>query len=97
LGEAYAKLSEFSAAIKHIQYALEVQPDLVEALCALARVYTQFDKPDLALPLYEKALKVNRDHPKARIGIAAALTGLGRMDEAASYLKEAIESRVDAA
>ncbi|RWB71472.1 MAG: sulfotransferase family protein [Mesorhizobium sp.] len=97
LGEAYGKLSEYSAAINHIQYALELQPDLVEALCALGRVYTQFDKPDLALPLYEKALKVNRDHPKARIGIAAALTGLGRMDEAASYLKEAIERRVDVA
>ncbi|MDG4876348.1 sulfotransferase [Mesorhizobium sp. WSM4935] len=97
LGEAYGKLSEYSAAINHIQYALEVQPDLVEALCALGRVYTQFDKPDLALPLYEKALKINRDHPKARIGIAAALTGLGRMDEAASYLREAIERRIDAA
>ncbi|RWM18100.1 MAG: sulfotransferase family protein [Mesorhizobium sp.] len=97
LGEAYGKLSEYSAAINHIQYALELQPDLIEALCALGRIYTQFDKPDLALPLYEKALKVNRDHPKARIGIAAALTGLGRMDEAASYLKEAIERRVDVA
>jgi tetratricopeptide (TPR) repeat protein len=96
-GEAYAKLSEFSAAIKHIQYALELQPDLVEALCALGRVYTQFDKPDLALPLYEKALKINRDHPKARIGIAAALTGLGRMEEAASYLKEAVDRRIDVA
>lgn len=97
LGEAYAKLSEFSAAVKHIEYALEVQRDLVEALCALGRVYTQFDKPDLALPLYEKALKTNRDHPKVRIGMAAALTGLGRMEEAGSYLKEAIERRVDVA
>jgi len=97
LGEAYGKLSEYSAAINHIQYALEVQPNLVEALCALGRVYTQFDKPDLALPLYEKALKINRDHPKARIGIAAALTGLGRMDEASVYLKETIERRVDVA
>ncbi|CDX29191.1 Sulfotransferase [Mesorhizobium plurifarium] len=96
-GEAYAKLSEFSAAIKYIQHALEIQPDLVEALCALGRVYTQFDKPDLALGLYEKALKINRDHPKARIGMAAALTGVGRMDEAGAYLKEAIERRVDVA
>ena len=95
LGEAYAKLSEFSAAIKHIQYALEVQPDLIEALCALGRVYTEFDKPDLALPLYEKAQRINRDHPKVRIGMATALTGLGRMDEAASYLKETIERRID--
>ncbi|RWB66547.1 MAG: tetratricopeptide repeat protein [Mesorhizobium sp.] len=97
LGEAYGKLSEYSAAIKHIQYALELQPDLIEALCALGRVYTQFDKPDLALPLYEKAMKINRDHPKARVGIAAALTGLGRMNEAASFLKEAIDRQIDVA
>ncbi|WP_421913792.1 tetratricopeptide repeat-containing sulfotransferase family protein [Mesorhizobium sp.] len=97
LGEAYGKLSEFSAAIKHIQYALELQPDIIAALCALGRVYTEFDKPDLALPLYEKALKINRDHPKARIGMAAALAGLGRMEEAGVYLKEAIEHRVDVA
>jgi len=95
-GEAYARLSEFSAAIRYIRHALEIQPDLVEALCALGRVYTEFDKPDLALPLYEKALKINRDHPKARTGMAATLTGLGRMDEAGAYLKEAIERRVDA-
>ncbi|CDX33436.1 Sulfotransferase [Mesorhizobium plurifarium] len=97
LGEAYGKLSEFSAAVKHMQYALELQPDFVEALCALGRVYTEFDKPDLALPLYEKALKINRDHPKARLGIAAALSGLGRMDEAGVYLKETIERRIDVA
>ncbi|RUU55838.1 tetratricopeptide repeat-containing sulfotransferase family protein [Mesorhizobium sp. M2C.T.Ca.TU.002.02.1.1] len=95
-GETYAKLSEFSAAIKYIQHALEIQPGLVEALCALGRVYTQFDKPDLALPLYEKALKINHDHPKARTGMAATLTGLGRMDEAGAYLREAIERRIDA-
>lgn len=97
LGEAYGRLSEFSAAIKHIRYALELQPDLVDALCALGHAYTQFDKPDLALPPYEKALKINRDHPKARIGMAAALTGLGRMDEAGACLKQAIEHRVDVA
>lgn len=96
-GEAFGKLSEFSVAIKHIQYALDLQPDLVEALCALGRIYTQFDKPDLALPLYERAMKINRDHPKARIGMASALTGLGRMEEASIYLKEAIEERVDVA
>ncbi|RWE57272.1 MAG: tetratricopeptide repeat protein [Mesorhizobium sp.] len=95
LGEAYVKVSEYSPAIRHMQYALELQPGLIEALCALGRTYTAFDKPDMALPLYEKALKINRDHPKVRAGLASALSGLGRMDEAAVYLKEAIERRIE--
>lgn len=94
LGEAYVKVSEYSPAIKHMQYALELQPGLIEALCALGRTYTAFDKPDMALPLYEKALKINRDHPKVRAGLASALSGLGRMDEAAAYLKQAIARRI---
>lgn len=95
LGEAYLKVSEYTPAIKHMQYALELQPGLVEALCALGRAYIAFDKPDMALPLYEKALKINRDHPKVRAGLASALSSLGRMDEAAVYLKEAIERRIE--
>ncbi|RWN98403.1 sulfotransferase [Mesorhizobium sp.] len=94
LGEAYVKVSEYAPAIKHMQYALELQPGLIEALCALGRTYTAFDKPDMALPLYEKALKINRDHPKVRAGLASALSGLGRMDEAAAYLKQAIARRI---
>lgn len=95
LGDVYVKLSEFSSAIKHIEYALDLQPDLVEALCSLGRVYLAFDKPEMALPLFEKALRINRDHPKVRIGLANALSSLGRMDEAATYLKEAIERRIE--
>lgn len=77
LGEADLKLSEYSLAIKHIQHALDLKPDLVEALCSLARSYTEFDKPALALPLFEKALKIDRDHLLVRTGLAQALTSLG--------------------
>ncbi|RWB54008.1 sulfotransferase [Mesorhizobium sp.] len=94
LGEAYMKLSEFTPAIRHIQQALALKPDLVEALCALGDAYNSFDKGEMALPLFEKALKIERDHPLARIGLPRALTSLGRMDEAALHLKEAIERRI---
>lgn len=95
LGEAYLVISEFSPAIKHMQYALKIQPDLIDALCALGKTYVASGKPSLALPLYEKAVNINRDHPKVRIGMAAALSSLGRMDEAGVYLKETIERRVN--
>ncbi|WP_224544148.1 tetratricopeptide repeat-containing sulfotransferase family protein [Mesorhizobium sp. CA16] len=94
LGENYLKLSEFTPAIRHIQQALALKPDLVEALCALGVAYNSFDKGEMALPLFEKALKIDRDHPLARLGLPRALASLGRMDEAAVHLKEAIERRI---
>ncbi|TPI41601.1 tetratricopeptide repeat protein [Mesorhizobium sp. B3-1-9] len=95
LGEAYAKVGEHSPAIEHMQRALELQPDLVVALCALGHTYVESDKPDLALPLYEKALKINPDHPEIRVGLANALSSVGRMDDAAACLNQAIERRID--
>ncbi|MER8426257.1 sulfotransferase [Mesorhizobium sp. M1403] len=95
LGEACLKLGDSLLAIRHLQRACELKPDLVEALCGLARAYVNFDKAEMALPLYEKALKINGDHPMVRIGLAGALTSLGRMDEARAYLKQAIERRLD--
>ena len=94
LGEAYLKLSEFTPAIRHIQRALDLKPDLVEALCTLGDAYNAFDKGELALPVFEKALKIDRDHPMARLGLPHALASLGRMDEAATHLKEAIDERI---
>lgn len=94
LGQAYLAITEYSPAIQHIQRALQLQPDLVDALCALGRAYIESGTPDLALPLYEKALKINRDHPKARLGMASALISIGRIDDADPYLKEAIERRI---
>ncbi|KUM24216.1 sulfotransferase [Mesorhizobium loti] len=94
LGEAYLKLSEFTPAIRHFQQALALKPDLVEALCSLGNAYKAFDKGEMALPLFEKALKIDRDHPVARLGLPRALASLGRMDEAAVHLKEAIDRRI---
>ncbi|WP_192249145.1 tetratricopeptide repeat-containing sulfotransferase family protein [Mesorhizobium silamurunense] len=94
LGETYLRLSEFTPAIKHIRYALELKPGLVEALCALGKAYNAFDQGEMALPLFEEALKIDRDHPLARMGLPEALASLGRMDEAAAHLKEAIARRI---
>ncbi|WP_192183494.1 tetratricopeptide repeat-containing sulfotransferase family protein [Mesorhizobium amorphae] len=94
LGQAYLRLSEFTPAIKHIQHALALKPDLVEALCALGDAYNSFDKGEMGLPLFEKALRVDRDHPMARLGLPRALASLGRMDEAAAHLKETIDRRI---
>ncbi|RUW22526.1 MULTISPECIES: sulfotransferase [unclassified Mesorhizobium] len=95
LGEAYLKVNDHPLAIQHLQRACELKPDLVEALCRLGEAYGRFDKAEMALPLYEKALKIDRNHPLAGLGLASALIGLGRMDEATTYLNEAIAGRVN--
>jgi len=94
LSDVYIRLSEYTPAIRHIQYALDLKPDLVEALCTLGDAYNAFGKGEMALPLFKKALKINRAHPAVRLGLPHALSSLGRMDEAAVLLKEVIEERI---
>ncbi|QPC94740.1 sulfotransferase [Mesorhizobium sp. INR15] len=94
LGEARLKVGDYPPAITHLQRASELKPDLVEAVCWLGTAYLDFDKADMALPLFEKALLMNPNHPLVRTGLARTLMSLGRMDEAATCLKEAIARRL---
>lgn len=96
-GEAYLKLGEHPDAIRHFAAACELKADWVEALCALGRAYTESGKADNAVPLYEKALKIDGGRSAIRIGLANALVSLGRMDEGANYMNEAIARRQDVA
>ncbi|PWJ92878.1 tetratricopeptide repeat protein [Mesorhizobium loti] len=97
LGETYLKVGEHADAIRHFESACELKTGWVEALCALGRAYTGFGKADLAVPLYERALTINGRHPLVRTGLANALVSLGRMDEATTYMREAISHRLGVA
>ncbi|RUX90748.1 MULTISPECIES: sulfotransferase [unclassified Mesorhizobium] len=97
LGETYLKVGEHSDAIRHFEVASQLKVDWVEALCALGRAYTEFGRADLAVPLYERALTINGRHPLVRTGLANALVSLGRMDEATTYMREAISHRLGVA
>ncbi|MER9714374.1 sulfotransferase [Mesorhizobium sp. M0174] len=95
LGETYLNVGDYLPAIRHLQRACELKPDLLEALCGLAQAYAKFDKADMALPIYEKALRIDHYHPQARMGLADTLVSLGRMDEAAACLTENIARRLN--
>src|SRR3954447_14815920 len=41
LAETYVKLGEQQHAVRHLEHACELKPDLVEALCALGRAYVE--------------------------------------------------------
>lgn len=95
LGEAWLKAADYSPAIEHLRRACELEPDLVEAHFALGQAYNKFDKAEMALAAYERVLKINRDHPQVRLGMATVLSSLGRMDDAATCLGEAIGRRLN--
>jgi tetratricopeptide (TPR) repeat protein len=95
LGEACLKVGDYPPAIRHLQRACELKPDLMEALCRLGEAYAKFDKADMALPVYEKAIAINPDDPAVRTDLANALVILGRMDEARARLNENIARRVN--
>jgi len=95
LGETLLKVGDHPLAINHLQLACELKPDLVQALCGLGRAYVGSGRAEMALTLYERALKIDRNHPLVLTGLAGALISLGRMDEARGYLKEAIGRRLN--
>ena len=95
LGTALLKVGNYRQAIVHLERAFELKPDMTESLCELGRAYVASGKALLALPLYDKVLKTDINHPTARIGLAAALSSLGRMGEARTCLKVSIDRRLN--
>ncbi|MEP9386075.1 sulfotransferase [Mesorhizobium sp. KR9-304] len=93
LAASYEKAVDYELAVQSFHRALAAKPNLVGALCGLGMTHVKAGNAELALPFFEKALRIDADFKGVRIGYADALTSLGRMDEAAAYLKEAIARR----
>lgn len=90
LAAACGEAREHDEAIRHLQIVLTRQPNSVAALGALGKSYTAAGKAELALAPFEKATKLQPNHPTLRFDHADALIALGRMEEAADLLKENI-------
>jgi tetratricopeptide (TPR) repeat protein len=90
LAASCGKVHEYQEAIEHLRHVLALRPDSVAALGALGKSYIAVGQAELALPLFEKATKLQPSHEVLRHDHANALISLGRMDEAASLLKENI-------
>lgn len=90
LGATYGEIGEHQEAIAHFRYVLARKPNLVAALGALAKSYTAGGDGELALPLFEKATKLQPHHPSLRFDHAETFIALGRMEEAAHLLRESI-------
>lgn len=90
LAATYGETKEYQDAIEQFQYVLARKPNLVAALGSLGKIYTAAGEGELALPLFQKATKLDPTHSSLRYDHATALIALGRMDEAADLLKKSI-------
>jgi tetratricopeptide (TPR) repeat protein len=95
LGDACLRIGDYPLAVKHLERARELKPDLIESVCKLAEAYTKFEKADLAMPLYQAAFAMDPHNKTARMDFASTLVALGRMDEATACLNENIAQRID--
>ena len=92
LGRVYESHGEQQKAVEHYQQAARIEPDDLATLLRLAEVQLGLNRPDLADPLFQKA--ISRDpYPSS----AAALVGRGKIalsrgdpDQAIEYLEAAI-------
>lgn len=76
------------------QYLLEQKDPNAEEIHTAAYIYAKRNYPEEAIPLYERALKME-DNPRYRVNYAAALTRANRYDEALAIYKELIEKGVN--
>ena len=73
---------------KHYLAALAAQPSHRKALNNLGAVYIGMRKPEKALPLFEKALRLEPDNTGLQVNLALSLAMSGREREAAAIVSE---------
>lgn len=94
LGNTYLHTRNFELALRHLNKATDLRPNLIEGLCNLARCYVLMSNARAAVPLYQKAYRLDPKHPLVAVGLGNALINLGKMDEAETYLRQAISNRI---
>ena len=82
--------ANFESGIPRLRKAVETyRPPQAEFYFELANAYSKTHQDKESIPYYEEALRRDPRFPAARRGYAAALTGLGRLTDAAKALEAA--------
>lgn len=74
---------------------LAARPDHAEALHVLAVATARSAGPQAGIPLFERAIAIDKDNPAVHANLGAALQGAGRVREAAAAFRRAIELQPD--
>jgi|GEM_PF-3545617 len=88
LGEISQRNRQIAAAEEYYRKALEVLPSHRKALNNLGTLQMMRRRPELALPLFEQALKLEPGNVRVQVNLAAALAMSGRESEARKIVAE---------
>lgn len=92
LGKEAAQQGDLREAFAALRRSAQIRPDNGEVHFQLGRLYLQRRKaPEAALQAFERARKAGYVHRDLELGIAEALTELGRDQEAAAALQTALD------
>jgi len=89
LGYVLWILKQYPEAASEFQAELDNNPDHAQAMTYLADVDLQLGHADAALPLLEKAIKLDSEQELAHLDLGILYAGAGRQDEALREMKEA--------
>ncbi|MGD0537262.1 MAG: tetratricopeptide repeat protein [Verrucomicrobiota bacterium] len=92
-GRLLVRLRQFTEARDHLQTALKIRPDLVEAKSELGRMALAEGHPEEALRLDDEVARARPEDARVQLDRANALAALHRRPEALAALREAIRLR----
>jgi tetratricopeptide (TPR) repeat protein len=87
LGSLYADQNQADAAIRHLEEALRLRPDLLDALLPLGRAFMEKRQHDRAVSIFRRYAVVDTSNDRVHYLLATALRALGRTGEAAAEMK----------
>jgi tetratricopeptide (TPR) repeat protein len=94
LGRLAYDRQQYSSAIRHLTIAIQLDPDMARAYDRLGLCYDYLGHTDRAVPLFKKAVALNRDqrHPSPwpNLDLAIALMRQSKFVEAEAQLREAL-------
>jgi len=87
---AHGQLDEYDLAFRDYDRALQIDPDLVQALLRRAALYITVGQPTRSLPDYDRAVRVEPSNASARIDRGTAFQILGDYELALNDFRQAI-------
>lgn len=92
IGQAYWELNDFEAGREAYEDAIELDPNNHLALNNLAFAYADiFGQPDRAIPLAERAIRLNPDNANYLDTLGVSYFKMGRLDDAVERLRQSID------
>ncbi len=82
------------SALKYEEVLL-LKPDMPDVYNKLGIIYSFTNQYDKALSAFERAVEINPEYIEARVNLSLTLNSLGKYDEAAKHLSEAIKLERD--